>query len=91
MCSTTRSRSFWTRELDSGVPWRQAEAAKAVADEFTSSDTDYTVTVCDKFWQPIGVAGNYIEVSGTIPRNAAPQATLKLPENHWLDPYLSAV
>ncbi len=82
-------RSFWTKELDSGVPWRQAEAAKAVADEFTSSDTDYTVTVCDKFWQPIGVAGNYIEISGTIPRNAAPQATLKLPENHWLDPYLS--
>ena len=81
--------AFWTKELDSGVPWRQAEAAKAVADEFTSSDTDYTVTVFDKFWNPIGVAGNYIEVSGTIPRNAAPQATLTLPENHWLDPYLS--
>lgn len=80
---------FWRAELDSGVPWRQAEAAKKVAEEFSSSDTDVTVTVCDAFWTPIGVAGNYIEVSGTIPRNAAPQATLKLPENHWLDPFLS--
>lgn len=80
---------FWKRELDSGVPWRQAEAAKEVADAFSSSDTDVKVTVCDKFWNPIGVAGDYIEVSGTIPRNQAPQATLKLPENHWLDPFLS--
>jgi hypothetical protein len=53
------------------------------------ANTDVKVTVCDAFWNEIGVAGNYIEVSGTIPRNAAPQATLKLPENHWLDPYLS--
>lgn len=81
--------SFWTKELDSGVAWRQAEAAKSIADAFTSSNTDVKVTVCDAFWNEIGVAGNYIEVSGTIPRNAAPQATLKLPENHWLDPYLS--
>jgi hypothetical protein len=80
---------FWTKELDSGVPWRAAEAAKNIADAFSSSNTDVKVTVCDAFWNEIGVAGNYIEVSGTIPRNAAPQATLKLPENHWLDPYLS--
>jgi len=80
---------FWRRELDSGVPHRQAEAAEAAAEAFTSSDTDFTITVFDAFWREIGVAGNYIEVSGTIPRNAAPQATLKLPENHWLDPYLS--
>lgn len=80
---------FWTKELDSGVAWRQAEAAKNIADAFSSSNTDVKVTVCDAFWNEIGVAGNYIEVSGTIPRNAAPQATLKLPENHWLDPYLS--
>lgn len=80
---------FWTKELDSGVAWRQAEAAKNIADAFTSSNADVKVTVCDAFWNEIGPAGNYIEVSGTIPRNAAPQATLKLPENHWLDPYLS--
>jgi hypothetical protein len=80
---------FWTKELDSGVTWREAEAAKNVADAFSSSDTDVTVTVFDAFWREIGVAGNYIEVSFTIPRNAAPQATLQLPENHWLDPFLS--
>ncbi len=81
--------AFWLKELDSGVTWREAEAAKLIADEFSASDTDVTVTVYDNMWREIGQAGGFIEVSGTIPRNAAPQATLKLPENHWLDPYLS--
>jgi hypothetical protein len=80
---------FWKRELDSGIPYRAATAAKEVAEEFSSSETKFTITVCDAFWREIGKAGGFIEVSGTIPRNAAPQATLKLPENHWLDPYLS--
>lgn len=81
--------AFWMKQLDSGVLYEQAEAARAVADEFSSSDTDVTVTVYDSLWRPIGVAGDYIEVSGTIPRNQAPQATLKLKENHWLDPFLA--
>ena len=83
------NKDFWLKELDSGVPYRAAEAARAIADEFSSSDTTFTITVCDKFWNVIGQVGRYIEVSGTIPRNKAPQATLTLPENHWLDPYLS--
>lgn len=81
--------AFWQKELDSGVPYRQAEAAREIAEEFSSSDTTFTITVFDKFWNEIGPAGRFIEVSGTIPRNKAPQATLTLPEGHWLDPYLS--
>lgn len=81
---------FWRRDLDSGVAYRQAKAAEAISEAFSSSDTDVTVTVYDAYWRRIGEAGGYIEVSGTIPRNAAPQATLKLGENHWLDPHLSA-
>lgn len=78
----------WTAELESGVTWRQAEAAERIAGAFSTDDTDYKVTVCDAFWRPIGEVGDYIEVSGTIPGNKAPQATLKLKGNHWLDPYL---
>jgi len=74
--------------LDSGVAWRQAEAAEVISEAFSSDDTGYTVTVCDAFWRPIGEATNFVEVSGTIPTNKAPQATLKLPGQHWLDPYL---
>lgn len=79
----------WLADLDSELLWEQAEAAELLAEAFASDDTDYTVTVCDKFWNPIGVAGDYIEVSGTVPRNAAPQATLQLAGGHWLDEYLS--
>ena len=78
---------FWKAQLDAGNPQRQAVAAEKFAEAFSRDDTTYLVTVYDAFWNRIGVA-DYIEVSGTIPRNAAPQATLKLKGNHWLDPYL---
>ena len=78
------------RQLVSGVASRQAEAAEALSEAFNTDDTDYTVTVFDKFWNRIGEAADYIKISGTIPRNAAPQATLQLAGGHWLDEYLSA-
>lgn len=78
----------WSAEFDSGVTWRQAEAAERIAEAFSADDTDYKITVCDAYWRPIGEAGDYIEVSGSVPCNKAPQATLKLKGNHWLDPYL---
>lgn len=80
----------WKTQLNSRVPWRQAEASDRLSEVFESDDTDYVITVCDKFWNPIGIAGDYIKVAGTIPRNAAPQATLQLRGGHWLDEYLSA-
>ena len=76
-----------TKDLDSSYVWERADAAKRLAEKFSSDDTEYTITLCDKFWNQVGIIGQYVEVSGTIPRNAAPQATLTLPTNHWaIDP-----
>ena len=38
---------------------------------FAADDTDWHVTVCDKFWNPIGTPTTTFEVSGTIARNQA--------------------
>lgn len=76
----------WKRDLDSGDRWREAEAAERLAEAFSSDDTDYTIIVCDKFWNEVDKVGDYIEVSGTIPRNQAPQATLTLKSDHHLVP-----
>lgn len=79
----------WADRLDSDEAWRAAQASDKLAEAFENVDTDYTVTVCDAYWNPIGTADDYISVSGTIPRNQAPQATLTLKGGHWLHPYLS--
>lgn len=76
----------WKRELDSGNRYREAEAAERLAEAFSSDDTEYTITVCDKLWNEVDKVGDYIEVSGTIPRNQAPQATLTLKSDHHLVP-----
>lgn len=79
----------WREQLESDIAWRAAEAADRLAEAFESTDTAYRVTVCDAFWNPIGEVRDYIEVSGTIPRNQAPQATLRLKGDHWLHAHLS--
>lgn len=76
----------WKRDLDSGDRWREAEAAEKLAETFSSDDTDYTIIVCDKFWNEVDKVGDYIEVSGTILRNQSPQATLTLKSDHHLVP-----
>lgn len=76
----------WKHDLDSGDRYREAEAAERLAEAFSSDDTEYTITVCDKFWNEVDRVGDYIEVSGTIPRNQAPQATLTLKSDHHLVP-----
>lgn len=76
----------WVKDLDSGNLYREAEAAEKLAEAFSSDDTEYTIIVCDKFWNEVDKVGDYIEVSGTIPRNMAPQATLTLKSDHHLVP-----
>lgn len=76
----------WKKDLDSGNRYREAEAAEKLAEAFSSDDTDYTIIVCDKLWREVDKVGDYIEVSGTIPRNQAPQATLTLKSDHHLVP-----
>lgn len=79
----------WKTDLESGSAQRAAVAAEELARAFSADDTDYNITVYDKFWNFVGFANDYVEVSGTIPRNQAPQATLKLGSDHWLVPYFA--
>ena len=76
----------WKKDLDSGNRYREAEAAEKLAEAFSSDDTGYAIIVCDKLWREVDKVGDYIEVSGTIPRNQAPQATLTLKSDHHLVP-----
>lgn len=76
----------WKADLDSGDRYRQAEAAEVLAQSFSTDDTDYTITVCDYLWRDIDRVGDFIELSFSIPRNLAPQATLTVKANHHLVP-----
>lgn len=61
------------------TPWKLAEAAEALADEFASVDSEFTFSVYDKFWRKTGELGDdLIEGSGTDPRNNVPSSTLKM-------------
>ncbi|MGU3650695.1 Gp37-like protein [Mycolicibacterium sp. A43C] len=76
----------WKRDLESGDRYRQAEAAEVLAESFSADDTGYTLTVHDKLWREIDRIGDFIELTYTIPRNLAPQATLTLQADHHLVP-----
>ena len=76
----------WKRDLESGDRYRQAEAAEVLSKTFTADDTDVDLTVCDKLWKDVDKIGDFIELTYTIPRNLAPQATLTLRGNHHLVP-----
>lgn len=76
----------WKQALESGDKFREAEAAEVLAEAFTADDTGYTITVCDKLWNEVDRVGDFIELSFTIPRNMAPQATLTVKSDHHLVP-----
>ena len=66
-------------ELNTGDLMTRAMAGTRLADDKSMVDTDWLVTVYDKFWVPIGAIGDdMIELSGTDPRNNLPSATLKV-------------
>lgn len=46
--------------------------ATIVARQKSAAPTDITVTVYDKFWNPIGRAGDYISLTASKPRNQVP-------------------
>ena len=56
------------------------DAATALGAQFDATQTppEFFITVYDKMWNPIGAAGDFIESSGTDPRNNLPSGTLKL-------------
>lgn len=76
----------WKRDLDSGDKWREAEAAEVLSQSFSADDTDHVITACDYLWREIDRIGDFIELTYTIPRNLAPQATLTLKGDHHLVP-----
>lgn len=76
----------WKRDLDSGNKWREAEAAEVLSQSFSTDDTDHIITACDYLWREIDRIGDFIELTYTIPRNLAPQATLTLKGDHHLVP-----
>ncbi len=79
----------WAEDLNAREPWRAAEAIDRLAAAFENEDTDYQVTITDAFWNPVGTANDFIDITGQIPRNAAPTAQLKLPEGHWANDHLA--
>lgn len=59
-------------------PATAAAAAEKLAQKADTFDPEFRLTVHDKFWTPIAAVGDFIEHTGTDPRNALPTGTLKL-------------
>lgn len=75
----TADLARWNQDIQSGDPRRVAKAAKAFADHQAEPDTEYTFTIYDKWWRPIGdPQADIMEASGTDPRNNLPSAALKI-------------
>lgn len=65
--------------LNYGTLRQKAQAANELAEIRSAVDTDWLVTVHDKFWTPIAAVGtDMMELSGTDPRNDKPTGMLKL-------------
>lgn len=79
----------WAEDLNAREPWRAAEAIDRLAEAFENENTDYRVTITDAFWNPAFTANDFIEITGQVPRNAAPTAQLKLPEGHPANDHLA--
>lgn len=77
----------WKADLDTGDRFRQAEAAEVLSQSFSTDDTDYVITACDYLWRDVDRIGDFIELSFSIPRNLAPQATLTVKADHHLVPF----
>ena len=70
----------WVADLNDS-PWKAAEAAEKLAELDTPPIGEYEVTVYDNFWRPEFNPDNWIELSGTIPRNETPSASIKFPQD----------
>lgn len=69
----------WVATLKTGDASLIAESARQIADVKSDPRTEFTFTVCDKFWTPIGAIGDdLIEAAGTDPRNNLGAGTIKI-------------
>lgn len=73
-------------KLMHGTLSQVVDAAEELANIKDDPDFEFIVTICDKLWRPIGETGDFIELSGTDPRNDCPTATLQLKgESEFID------
>lgn len=69
----------WQAVLANGDARAIAETAYRFAERQSTPDLDFTFTVCDSLWLPIGNPGtDLMDASGTDPRNDVGSAVLKL-------------
>jgi len=74
--------------LESGVPAIQVEAATVAADVANAPSDNVTVTVYDKFYNPLGEINDYISLSFQFARNAVGAAQIVM---KGVDPLAPAV
>lgn len=66
-----------TAQLLQGDLISRAEAADKLAEKGAAVDPEWTITVCDWLWKPVGtVGGDLIDLQGTDPNNKLPVATM---------------
>lgn len=71
----------------------RAMAADAIAEKEGPPNQDWRVTVCDKFWNPIGAIGDdLLELTGVDPRNNVPSGSLKIKgSSEYVEAFFSCV
>jgi hypothetical protein len=76
------------QKLYSGNVAVATDAAEQLAKAGSEVPPEWFITVYDKFWVPVAAAADFIECSGTDPRNLLPSATLKLKGDDELIPIM---
>lgn len=72
----------------SGREWDAIRDATIYSRTTAAEPTQITVTLYDKFWRPIGMVGDYIDLVASKPRNKVPVLTMTLKGTDPLVPYL---
>lgn len=69
----------------------RADAANQLTEMANTVDPEWIVTVCDKYWQPLGEVGQeLIDLQGTDPRNQLPMGTMVCKaDNRFLDAFMN--
>lgn len=73
----SRELASWNSALQSGDPMRIATTARRLTESRSKVSHEFTLTICDKFWTPMGAFGNdLMEATGTDPWNDTPTARI---------------
>lgn len=72
----------------SSSEWEAIRDATIYSRTAAAEPTQITVTLYDKFWRPIAMVGDYIDLVASKPRNKVPVLTMTLKGTDPLVPYL---